>query len=241
MNATTGHPASLKIGLALAAVITLGGCETARDAMDTVSEQSKDLWDAVSSPFSSDKVGTERDVTRERRDDVEQWERIRGSSDPTQFQNFIERYPDSALTHLARRRLATLQPTQGQQVPATYAGAKPPPPVLERGITGKLPAVAPPGQFPTPWLLGRWAIDCSRNRGGNGVTYSQTPENKVRVMRDDGSAAIYDVRRENDILVLDGNGLIYQDKIVSETELRSFAVQYNGQWHKVDLVYRKCQ
>lgn len=241
MNSTLRRSTPLSLCLALAGAIILGGCETAREAMDTVSTSSKDLWDAVSSPFSSDSgTGSRRDVTRERRDDVEQWERIRGSSDPTQFQNFIERYPDSALTHLARRRLATLQPTQGQQVSATYAGAKPPPPVLERGISGQLPEMALPGQFPTPWLLGRWAIDCSRTRGGNGVTYSQTPDNKVRVVRDDGSAAVYTVRRENDILVLDGNGLVYQDKIVSATELRAYAVRYNDQWHKVDLTYRKC-
>ena len=99
---------------------------------------------------------------------------------------------------------------------------------------------APPGQFPVPWVLGRWAIDCSRTEGGNGVTYNQVNAQKVRVIRDDGSSAVYDVRRENDVLVLEADGLIYQDKIVSATELRSYAVKYNNQWHKVDLVYRKC-
>ncbi len=220
----------------------LGACETATNAIDTVTDASLDLWDAVSSPFSSgDPAQAGRDATGERRPDVERWERIRGSDDPTQFQAFIERYPDSPLTHLARRRLATLQPTQGAQVAATFAGNQPQAPVIKRGIEAELPEIAPPGQFPVPWVLGRWAIDCSRNPGGNGVTYSQMPDNRVRIVRDDGSAAIYDVRRENDILILEGNGLVYQDKIVSGTELRSYAVQYNGQWHKVDLVYRKCE
>jgi len=103
-----------------------------------------------------------------------------------------------------------------------------------------MPPPAPPGQFPVPWVLGRWAIDCSRKEGGNGVTYNQVDAGKVRVIRDDGSAAVYTVRREDDILVLEADGLIYQDKIVSATELRSYAVKYNNQWHQVDLVYRKC-
>ncbi|MEK9672786.1 MAG: hypothetical protein VW268_09840 [Rhodospirillaceae bacterium] len=226
------------------AVVAAGltGCETAKNAMDTVSEASHKLWDKLSSPFGgeSDKSTAGRDPTRERREDVEQWEQIRGSDDPTKFQNFIQRYPDSALTHLARRRLATLQPTQGAQVPATHAGDKPALPALNQGTQANLPDLAPPGQFPAPWVLGRWAIDCSQARGGNGVTYSQMTDGRVRVLRDDGSAAIYEIRRENDILVLEGNGLIYQDRIVSVTELRSYAVKYNNQWHKVDLVYRKC-
>ena len=231
-----------RIGLLFAASIVLGACETASNALDTVTEASADLWETVSSPFSSgDPQRASRDATRERRQDVEEWERIRGSNDPTVFQNFLQRYPDSALGHLARRRLATLQPTQGTQVPATYAGDQPKAPAITQALTGNMPEIAPPGQFPTPWLIGRWAIDCSRNPGGNGVTYSQTPNNQVRVLRDDGSAAIYSVRRENEVLVLEGNGLVYQDKIVSATELRSYAVQYKGQWHKVDLVYRKCQ
>ena len=100
--------------------------------------------------------------------------------------------------------------------------------------------MAGPGQFPAPWVLGRWALDCSSHASGNGVTYIQVGEDKVRVVRDDGSSAVYTIRRENDVMVLDGNGLVYQDKIVSGTELHSYAVKYKGAWNKVDLIYRKC-
>jgi len=225
---------------ALAALLLLGGCGTASNAFSAVADKSKELWDTVSSPFTGDEEKSlSRDPTRERREDVEKWERIRESDDPTVFQSFIETYPDSALTHLARRRLATLQPTQGAQVPATYATDQPRPPLV-RHAAGQLPPPMPPGQFPVPWVLGRWAVDCSRTNGGNGVTYNQVSADKVRVVRDDGSSAVYTVRREDDIMVLEADGLIYQDKIVSATELRSYAVQYNNQWHKVDLVYRKC-
>jgi|TARA_R110002124_G_scaffold61962_3_gene169475 hypothetical protein len=225
---------------ALAALLLLGGCETANNALSTVADKSAELWNTMSSPFNrgEDKEFS-RDPTRERRADVEKWERIRGSDDPTVFQSFIETYPDSALTHLARRRLATLQPTQGTHVPSTFATEQPRPPAV-RHAAGQMPPPAPPGQFPVPWVLGRWAIDCSRKEGGNGVTYNQVDAGKVRVIRDDGSAAVYTVRREDDILVLEADGLIYQDKIVSATELRSYAVKYNNQWHEVDLVYRKC-
>ncbi|MEQ8807263.1 MAG: hypothetical protein RIE87_10540 [Rhodospirillales bacterium] len=225
---------------ALAALMLLGGCETANNALSTVADKSAELWNTMSSPFNrgEDKEFS-RDPTRERRADVEKWERIRGSDDPTVFQTFIETYPDSALTHLARRRLATLQPTQGTQVASTYATEQPRPPQV-RHAAGQMPPPAPPGQFPVPWVLGRWAIDCSRKEGGSGVTYNQVDAGKVRVIRDDGSAAVYAVHREDDILVLEADGLIYQDKIVSATELRSYAVKYNNQWHQVDLVYRKC-
>ncbi|MEQ9560389.1 MAG: hypothetical protein RIG67_31810 [Rhodospirillales bacterium] len=225
---------------ALAALMLLGGCETANNALSTVADKSAELWNTMSSPFNrgEDKEFS-RDPTRERRADVENWERIRGSDDPTVFQTFIETYPDSALTHLARRRLATLQPTQGTQVASTYATEQPRPPQV-RHAAGQMPPPAPPGQFPVPWVLGRWAIDCSRKEGGSGVTYNQVDAGKVRVIRDDGSAAVYAVHREDDILVLEADGLIYQDKIVSATELRSYAVKYNNQWHQVDLVYRKC-
>ena len=224
---------------AVCALTLLGACETANEALDSVASTSKSIWDSVSSPFSRDDKELSRDPTRERREDVEHWERIRGSDDPTLFQNFIERYPDSALTHLARRRLATLQPTQGMQVEGSFATEQPKPPLV-RHAAGSIPPPAPPGQFPAPWILGRWAIDCSLKEGGNGVTYNQVDAGKVRVIRDDGSAAVYDIHRENDIMVLQGGGLIYQDKIVSATELRSYAVKYKDQWHKVDLVYRKC-
>jgi len=224
----------------LAALVLLGGCETANNALSTVADKSTELWNAMSSPFArGDDKQLSRDPTRERRADVEKWERIRESDDPTVFQSFIEAYPDSALTHLARRRLATLQPTQGTHVPSTYATERPRPPEV-RHTTAQMPPPAPPGQFPVPWVLGRWAIDCSRKEGGNGVTYNQVDAGKVRVIRDDGSSAVYTVRREEDILVLEADGLIYQDKIVSATELRSYAVKYNDQWHEVDLVYRKC-
>lgn len=224
---------------AIALLVMLGGCETANQALSTVADTSKDLWNTVTSPFSGDDKSLSRDPTRERREDVEKWERIRESNDPTVFQSFIETYPDSALTHLARRRLATLQPTQGAQVPSIYATEQPRAPEI-RHAAGEMPPPAPPGQFPVPWVLGRWAIDCSRKEGGNGVTYNQVDAGKVRVIRDDGSSAVYSVRRENDIMVLEADGLIYQDKIVSATELRSYAVKYNNQWHQVDLVYRKC-
>jgi hypothetical protein len=225
---------------ALAVLVLLGGCETASNALSTVADKSTDLWNAMSSPFSrGEDKELSRDPTRERRADVEKWERIRGSDDPTVFQTFIETYPDSALTHLARRRLATLQPTQGTHVPSTYATEQPKPPEV-RHTAGQMPPPAPPGQFPVPWVLGRWAIDCSRQEGGSGVTYNQVDAGKVRVVRDDGSSAVYAVHREDDILVLEADGLIYQDKIVSATELRSYAVKYNNQWHQVDLVYRKC-
>ncbi|MEQ9360861.1 MAG: hypothetical protein RLO05_04070, partial [Rhodospirillales bacterium] len=114
---------------ALAALMLLGGCETANNALSTVADKSAELWNTMSSPFNrgEDKEFS-RDPTRERRADVEKWERIRGSDDPTVFQTFIETYPDSALTHLARRRLATLQPTQGTQVASTYATEQPRPP-----------------------------------------------------------------------------------------------------------------
>ncbi|MEQ8507309.1 MAG: hypothetical protein RIB80_18460 [Rhodospirillales bacterium] len=226
---------------ALAVLALLGGCETATNAFSTVADKSKELWDSVKLPFSGEEEKSlNRDPTRERREDVEKWERIRGSDDPKVFQTFIETYPDSALTHLARRRLATLQPTQGAQVQGTFAVDQPKPPMVQQAAAGQMPPPAPPGQFPVPWVLGRWAIDCSRTEGGNGVTYNQVNAQKVRVIRDDGSSAVYDVRRENDVLVLEADGLIYQDKIVSATELRSYAVKYNNQWHKVDLVYRKC-
>jgi len=226
---------------ALAAGLALGGCEATRSALDSVTETSREMWNSVSAPFSrSDTPAAARDPSLERRADVEHWERIRGSDDPSVFQAFIERYPDSALTHLASRRLASLQPTQGAQTPASLVGGQPPPPPTVSTAGGQMPAVAPPGQFPAPWVLGRWAIDCSTRDGSSGVTYIQTGGDKVRVVRDDGSSAVYDIRREEDVLVLDGNGLIYQDKIVSETQLRSYAVRYNGQWHKVDLTYRKC-
>lgn len=227
--------------LALAAGLALGGCEATRSALDSVSETSKQMWDSVSAPFSREgSASASRDPTLERRADVEHWERIRGSDDPAVFQAFIERYPDSALTHLARRRLASLQPTQGAQTPASLVGGQPPAPPTVSATGGAMPPEAPPGQFPAPWVLGRWAIDCSTRDGGSGVTYVQTEGGKVRVVRDDGSSAVYAIRREGDVLVLDGNGLIYQDKIVSATQLRSYAVRYNGQWHKVDLTYRKC-
>jgi hypothetical protein len=230
----------LAIGPAVAALVLLGGCETASEAFSSVATTSKNIWEKVSSPFSRDTdKSLSRDPTHERREDVEKWERIRGSDNPTVFQDFIETYPDSALTHLARRRLATLQPTQGAQVPSTFSAEQPAPPTI-RHAAGQTPPPAPPGQFPAPWILGRWAIDCSRKEGGNGVTYNQVSVGKVRVIRDDGSAAVYDIRRENDIMVLEADGLIYQDRIVSATELRSYAVKYNNQWHQVDLVYRKC-
>ena len=225
---------------ALVAMVMLTGCETASEAFASVADKSRELWDSVKSPFSDDEdKKLTRDPTRERREDVEKWERIRGSDNPAVFQSFIESYPDSALTHLARRRLATLQPTQGTQVQSTFAAEQPKPPQVQQATT-LMPPPAIPGQFPVPWLLGRWAIDCSRAEGGNGVTYNQVDAGKVRVIRDDGSSAVYDVRRENDILVLEAGGLVYQDKIVSASELRSYAVKYNNQWHKVDLIYRKC-
>jgi hypothetical protein len=225
---------------ALAALLLLGGCETANNALSTVADKSAELWNTMSSPFNrGEDREFSRDPTRERRADVEKWERIRESDNPAVFQTFIETYPDSALTHLARRRLATLQPTQGTHVPSTYATERPRPPQV-RHAAGQMPPPAPPGQFPVPWVLGRWAIDCSRKEDGNGVTYNQVDAGKVRVIRDDGSAAVYTVHREDDILVLEADGLIYQDKIVSATELRSYAVKYNNQWHQVDLVYRKC-
>ena len=236
----TARPVVAALVLA-AALPLLGACETANNAMDSVANVSRSVWDTVSSPFSrGDEKTLSRDPTRERREDVEKWERIRGSDDPTVFQTFIETYPDSALSHLARRRLATLQPTQDMQVPSTYATEQPKPPTTHHLAGQVMPPPAPPGQFPAPWILGRWAIDCSQSQGGSGVTYNQVDANTVRVIRDDGSSATYTIRRENDVMVLEADGRIYQDKIVSATELRSYAVKYKDQWHEVDLTYRKC-
>lgn len=232
---------ALYLATGLSSCLALGACDTTRGAMDSVADASTAVWNTLSSPFNrGEDPSAPRDGSRERREDVEQWERIRGSNDPVVFQNFIERYPDSALIHLARRRLATLQPTQQAQAPASLVGGQPPAPPPQSPLGNKLPPVAPTGQFPVPWVLGRWALDCSSRSSGNGITYVQAEGGKVRVVRDDGSSAVYTVRRENDILVTEGNGLIYQDKIVSATELHSYAVKYKDQWNKVDLTYRKC-
>lgn len=233
------------LALALAATL-LGGCDTARMAYDDVAETAGTLWDKtfgrIDAPFNEGNPHLRFRDLNERQDDLEHWERIRDSEDPRVFQDFIARYPDSALVHLARRRLAYLQPTDGGSTTATASAGAPPPPEVRSPIAGQAPtAPLQPGDFPAPWILGRWAIDCSQSsENGGGVTYIQVDNRRVRVVRDDGSAAVYDIRVDNGILELDGNGVVYRDKVVSDSELRSYAVKYKGQWNKVDLTYRKC-
>lgn len=225
---------------AAAIALGLGGCTTVSEAVKSASETTGEFWDAtvdfVSQPFEGEYDQTAGENVGPR-DDVEDWEAIQSSADPEDFRRFIRKYPNSALAFLARRKLNELADDANNQTATTLSTRAPFPPTVDGANP---PPLEPRGVFPTPWVIGRWAFDCTVKENSGGVTYIRLDDRHVRIQRDNGAANDYRIKRMDNILELESGGLLYRDLIVSDRELRSFAVRQNGTWHKVNLTYQKC-
>ncbi len=218
--------------------VALNACETLESTYSSVA-------DAVSAPFSSEPRfgdGASSIVLDAREKEAAvKWDRLKDSTDQDVLRRFSEDYRDTVFSGVAQKRIAELkrEASAPSSRTAYFDGSTEPAPPASPA-SGGLPDPVPAGQFPAPWLLGNWAINCAVEAPGNRVTYVLDDKDRVTVQRDNGTEATYTVSRQGNLLTLAGNGLVYKDKIISVDLLRSYAVRQGNIWHSVDLTYEKC-
>lgn len=158
--------------------------------------------------------------------DLAAWDAIKDSPNADDFKAFLAAHPDSIHAWAAEHRIAALGPVAVASLET-------------RGATRAVKPEAAPEPFPE-WIAGTWDISCAGGGTKRAITYAKLDERTVRIDRRDRSAVIYDITLAGGTLTLAREELIFKDRVVSESELQSFAYILDGRRRKVDLTYHKC-
>jgi serine/threonine-protein kinase len=101
------------------------------------------------------------------------WKEIRDSSDPQEFQAYLQRFPDGIYADLARRRLQRLSTGSGSQ-PAAAAAPPPSPDAPTQRLAAAAPPAAPRPDMRRPIWLGLGALATAALAGlAIGLTWHQ--------------------------------------------------------------------